>query len=196
MGLPTLSFVSPAFLRCKVKKGGNGREKGVVCCVSKKINVVEAVRAMAQPVAERMGLVLWDVLFVKEGPSWFLRLIIDKDGGVDIEDCERFSREIDPMIDELDPTELEYYLEVSSPGLGRPLKTDAHLEAYLGKPVAVRLYKPDAQGVKEACGLLASYDAQNLTIDTQEGTMKFERAAVGSLKADDDKDLFGGKGQK
>ncbi len=161
--------------------------------MSKKGNVTESVHALAAPVAARMGLVLWDVLFVKEGPSWFLRLIIDKAGGVTIEDCEAFSREIDPLIDELDPTELEYYLEVSSPGLGRPLKTDAHLEAYLGKPVSVRLYKPDERGCKEADGKLAAYDADTLTLACEDGqTLLFERAAIGLIKADDDKDLFGG----
>ncbi len=164
--------------------------------MAKKMNVAESVRALAAPVAEQMGLVLWDVLFVKEGPSWFLRLVIDKDGGVNIDDCEAFSREVDPLIEALDPTELEYYFEVSSPGLGRQLKSDAHLGAYIGKEIALKLYKPDANGVKEASGLLEAFDADTLTIDAAGGKMNFVRADVGTIKADDDKDLFGGNEKK
>ncbi|MEG2634862.1 MAG: ribosome maturation factor RimP [Oscillospiraceae bacterium] len=164
--------------------------------MAKKVNTADAVHEIALPVASEMGLTLWDVQFAKEGPSWFLRLIIDKDGGVDIDDCEKFSRAVDPLIDELDPTELEYYFEVSSPGLGRFLKTDEHLEAYIGRDVTVKLYKPDKNGIKEESGVLESFDADSITIANPKQKVHFIRSEVATVKADDDKDLFGGNKKK
>lgn len=165
--------------------------------MAKKANVAEAVSEIVAPVAEQMGLVLWDIVFVKEGPSWFLRITIDKDGGVFIDDCENFSRAVDPLIDELNPTELEYYFEVSSPGLGRVLRTDEHLKAYIDKEVAVKLYKPNENGIKEAGGKLIGFDADSITIECQDSKQEiFKRPDVGVIKADDDKDLFGGNNKK
>lgn len=162
----------------------------------KKLNLTESVRAAAAPVADGMGLTLWDVLYVKEGPSWFLRLIIDREGGVTIDDCETFSRAMDPIIDELDPSEAEYYLEVSSPGLGRELRTDEHLDAYIGKEVRVKLYKKNDDGVKEAAGVLTARDAQTITVTADGVGMQLQKSDVASVKADDDKDLFGGNKKK
>lgn len=151
----------------------------------KKTGAAELVREAAAPVAQSMGLILWDVLFVKEGPSWFLRIIIDKDGGVSIDDCERLSRALDPIIDELDPTELEYYLEVSSPGLGRTLRTDAHLAAYTGKDVAVKLYAPCEAG-RELKGTLEGFDSESLTVSAEGSQIRIDRKNVAAVKADDD----------
>ena len=162
----------------------------------KKPNLTESVRAAAAPVAAGMGLTLWDVLFVKEGPSWFLRLMIDKEGGVSIDDCEAFSRAVDPIIDELDPAETEYYLEVSSPGLGRELRTGEHLAAYVGKEVRVKLYKKNDDGVKEAAGVLAAADGDTITVETGGVRADFQKNDVALIKADDDKDLFGGNKKK
>ena len=164
--------------------------------MAKKSSLTESVREIAAPVAAKMGLVLWDVLFVKEGPSWFLRLILDKEGGVTIDDCEAFSRAVDPQIDELDPTDVEYYLEVSSPGLGRELRTDTHLKAYIGQPVRVRLYKKGPAGEKEMEGTLAGFDDENLTLDVQGETFHLMRSNIARVRADDDKDLFGGNKKK
>ncbi len=159
---------------------------------AKKVNTADAVRKVTQPVAESMGLTLWDVVFVKEGPSWFLRIVIDKPGGVLIEDCERLSRAVDPLIEELDPTDYEYYLEVTSPGLARPLRTDAHLAAYLEKDIKVRLYHADAAGERELFGALTAFDAESLTIRQQEQPRTLLRKEIADCKADDDRDLFGG----
>lgn len=159
----------------------------------KKQNTAEAVRALVQPVAESMGLQLWDVIFVKEGPSWFLRIAIDKPGGVFIEDCENLSRAVDPLIDELDPTEHEYYLEVTSPGLGRQLRTDVHLDAYIEKPVRVRLYRPDENKQKELPGTLAGYDGDSVTLACDGTPRTIARKDINDIRADDDRDLFGGK---
>lgn len=159
---------------------------------AKKQNTAQAVRELAQPVADEMGLQLWDVVFVKEGPSWHLRLFIDKPGGVFIEDCQRFSRAVDPLIDALDPAEHEYYLEVSSPGLGRLLRTDEHLKAYLGKEVRLRLYRPGDDGQKEMRGMLSSYDADAVALETDQAVRTVARKDINDIKADDDRDLFGG----
>lgn len=159
---------------------------------AKKKNTAELVRELALPVAGQMGLQLWDVVFVKEGPSWFLRIFIDKPGGVFIEDCERLSRAVDPLIDALDPTDREYYLEVSSPGLGRLLRTDSHLSAYIGKAVRVRLYRPDEEQKRELYGTLAAYDESGVTMQTGQGQRAVARADINDIRADDDRDLFGG----
>ena len=151
----------------------------------KKAGVAERVQTAAKPVAESMGLVLWDVLFVKEGPSWFLRIIIDKQGGVSIDDCEKLSRALDPVIDELDPTELEYYLEVSSPGLGRQLRTDGHLAAYRGREIVVKLYTPCEAG-REFSGTLRDFDGESITVCVDGKDLRLERKNTAAVKADDD----------
>jgi ribosome maturation factor RimP len=160
---------------------------------AKKQSTAEDVRLLAEPVAKEMGLILWDVVFVKEGPSWFLRITIDKPGGVFIEDCENLSRAVDPLIDELDPAEQEYFLEVSSPGLGRTLRTDEHLAAYIGKPVKVRRYRPDENQQKEAFGVLVSFDGDGVTIAIDGQEILYVRNDISDIKSDDDRDLFGGK---
>lgn len=158
----------------------------------KKVNTAEAVREAVRPVAESMGLVLWDVVFVKEGPSWFLRITIDKPGGVFIDDCEKLSRAVDPLIDEIDPAEKEYYLEVTSPGLGRTLRTDDHLAAYIGKAVKIRLFKTNADNIRELDGALSAFDAAEITIQQDNGKTILSRKDIADVKADDDRDLFGG----
>lgn len=144
------------------------------------------VAERAKPVAEGMGLALWDVLYVKEGASWYLRVIIDKEGGVNIDDCEALSRALDDIVDAESEGAGEFIFEVSSPGLGRELRRDEHLAAWLGKPVRVRLYKA-LDGTKELFGELESYDSQSVTIA---GQQPLARADVAHIFADDDRDLF------
>ena len=103
-----------------------------------------------------MGLRLWDVRFEKEGSGWYLRYFIDKPGGVCIDDCERFSRAVDPLLDEADPIEQSYCLEVSSPGVERELTRPWHFEENLGRPVTARLISPRG-GVREFSGTLLRY---------------------------------------
>lgn len=151
--------------------------------MAQKKNTAALVKEVAIPVAESLGLRVWDVEFQKEGPDWHLRIIIDKDGGVGIEDCEKMSRTIDPMIDELDPTDHQYYLIVSSPGLGRALKSDEHLNRYVGSKIAVRLIRPDENKERNHSGILTAYDAETVTID---GTKTFKRKETASIKAADE----------
>lgn len=120
----------------------------------KKGSVADRVRQMAEPLAEQLGLMLWDVQFVKEGAQWILRLFIDKDEGVGIDDCVDMTHAINPVLDKEDPIPQEYMLEVSSPGLNRKLSRPEHFEAYLGAPVKVKLTRPLEDGRRELMGEL------------------------------------------
>lgn len=131
--------------------------------VAQKKTTAEVCRELALPVAEERGLELWDVRYEKEGSLWYLRFFIDKEGGVDINDCEGFSRAIDPILDEADPISSHYYLEVSSPGVERDLLKPHHFERYMGRIIKVRLIRA-LDGIKEFTGKLASYEDDVITI--------------------------------
>ena len=118
---------------------------------------VQRAWSLAEPYARQLGLTLWDVLFVKEGASWYLRYIIDKEGGVTIEDCEALSRAVNDPLDEADFIRQAYYLEVSSPGLCRELKRPEHFAAMAGRPVRVLLIRP-RDGGRELMGSLSGFD--------------------------------------
>ncbi len=105
-------------------------------------NVVNAVREIAEPLAESLGYFIWDVEYVREGAQWYLRITIDSEEGIDINDCEKMHRAIDPLLDEADPIEDAYTLEVSSPGIERDLKNDMQIEACKGWDVEIKLYAP------------------------------------------------------
>ena len=133
-------------------------------------NTVAAVWEIAAPVAEQLGLSIWDIRFQKEGVSWYLRIYIDKEGGVGITDCENFSR---------------YYLEVSSPGVERQLTRDEHFKKYIGSPVMVRLIRP-RDGERDFKGTLESYDNGMITVTREDGSgICFEKKEVSSVKLDD-----------
>ncbi|ADU28279.1 ribosome maturation factor RimP [Ethanoligenens harbinense] len=151
-------------------------------------SVVSRVEALALPVAETLGLSIWDIEYVKEGASWFLRIYIDKDGGVGIEDCEAFSRAIDGPLDEADLIPQQYYLEVSSPGIERELKRDAHFQAFIGKKVHVRLIRPLEDGRREVNGTLTAFADGTLTLETPEGVLQIKKAQAAFVKASDDFD--------
>ena len=126
-------------------------------------NVAGLVWDLAKPVAESLGLSLWDVVFVKEGSRRVLRITIDKDAGVTIDDCEAMHRAMDPVLDEADPIETSYDLEVSSPGIERELRTDAHILACLGETVELRLFAPQ-NGVRAFRGVLAGLAADRAVV--------------------------------
>ncbi len=144
-------------------------------------NIAGAVRQLLAPMAQEMGYVLWDVEFVKEGTRRILRVTIDNEAGITIEDCERFHRAIDPVLDEADPIESAYYLEVSSPGIERELRTDEHILASLGSQVELRLYAPQ-DGTKTLVGTLSAYAEGRVTLDTPQGPREFERRDVAKLR--------------
>ena len=139
--------------------------------------VTELVKKLALPVVEGAGCELWDVEYVREAGTWFLRIYIDKEDGVDILDCENVSRQVSDLLDEADPIEGSYTLEVSSAGAERPLKRPGDYERFMGSPVAVKLYKAK-NGRKEFAGVLAGYENGNVTITVGETAMTFARDEV------------------
>ena len=144
--------------------------------------VVGTVKKIAEPLAEELGYFLWDVEYVKEGADMYLRITIDSEEGINIEDCERMHRAIDPLLDEADPIEEAYHLEISSPGIERELKTDMHIEACEGWDVEVRLYAP-IDGAKSYLGVLLGLDDDgNVVLDCNGTERRFARAAVASLR--------------
>ncbi|MBR6736670.1 MAG: ribosome maturation factor RimP [Oscillospiraceae bacterium] len=136
-----------------------------------KKNTIAIAEELAAPILSEMGLELWDVRFEKEGSGWFLRYFIDKPGGVDINDCEKFSRAVDPLLDEADPIDQSYCLEVSSPGVERELVRPRHFEENIGKQVTVRLIRA-SNGVREFVGTLKGYADGVATVVTEEGDEK------------------------
>ena len=147
------------------------------------MKITDQVRAFAQEAVEAQGCTLWDVEYVREGGEWFLRLYIDKAGGVDINTCEAVSRAVDPILDEKDPIPGSYHFEVSSAGLERTLKRPEHFAWSLGKPVVVRLYRP-RDGSKEFTGTLEAYDQASgrVTIAAAGGPMTFEKNEVALVR--------------
>lgn len=130
-------------------------------------NAAEKVYSLIKETVESQGVTLWDVRFLKEGASWYLRVFIDKPEGIGIEDCTNVSHAIDPIIDEADPIDVSYFLEVCSPGTDRELTRQGHFEACLGKKVKIKLYKAIG-GVKELTGTLKSA-SDTVTIETEGG---------------------------
>lgn len=144
--------------------------------------VVAAVRAAVTPVIVSLGYSVWDIEYVKEGAERYLRVTIDAQAGITIDDCEKVHRAIDPVLDELDPIEEAYHLEVSSPGLERELRTDEHLAACVGEEVEVRLYAP-ADGAKVWNGTLLPADGSDaIRIAVGETERAFPRASVAAVR--------------
>ncbi len=132
-------------------------------------NTVTKVWAIVEPIISDLGLRLWDVRFVKEGAGWFLRIIIDSDEGINITDCEKVSRAVDKPLDEADPIEQAYTLEVCSPGLERTLVRDEHFTQFIGADIMVRMIRPlDGIG-KEFKGVLVSFEDGSVTIRDHSG---------------------------
>lgn len=132
-------------------------------------STVDAVWKLIEPIVNDLGLQLWDVRYVKEGAQWYLRVYIDKDGGVGIEDCERVSRSIDEPLDRLNPIEQSYCLEVCSPGLERELIRPEHYKRFLGADIMVKMIRPIEGIGKEFGGVLKDYDKGEIIIEDHDG---------------------------
>ena len=143
--------------------------------------ITDAVLALAQPVAESQGIEIWDVEYVKEAGTRFLRVYIDKADGVSIQDCESFSRALDPILDEADPIPDSYTFEVSSAGAERVLKRPSDFERFLGSDVSVKLYQP-VDGSKQFVGVLQSYEDGNVTILQNDTPRTFEKSTVAQVR--------------
>ena len=146
-----------------------------------KKNVVATVTELVSPVALDMGIILWDVEYVKEGAKKILRITIDSEEGIDINVCEKFHRTIDPMLDEADPIDESYYLEVTSPGIEREIKTDAHIQMCEGEQVEVKLYAPK-NGSKSFRGeLVGLNDNAQVVIKINEQDVEFDKKEISKI---------------
>lgn len=155
----------------------------------KKKSTVETVWEIAEPIAESLGLILWDVRFLKEGTDWYLRIIIDKAGEhVNIDDCVAMSQALDAPLDEADPIDRSYSLQVQSPGIERELTRDFHFTSSIGEKITVRLIHAK-DGCREFAGTLSSFADGALTVEQENGeTLTFDKKDTSWVKLDD----FGG----
>ena len=145
------------------------------------MKITEQVEAFAKPIVEEKGCTLWDVEYVREGSERFLRVYIDKEGGVCIDDCEAVARAMDPILDEKDPIPDSYSFEVCSAGLERVLKRPGDFEQFLGSTVLVRLYKP-VDGRKEVVGTLTGYEDGAVTVTVNDRPVRFEKNEVALVR--------------
>ena len=145
------------------------------------VKVTEIVAQFAEPIVIAHGCTLWDVEYVREGSERFLRLYIDKEGGVDISDCEAISRAVDPILDEEDPIAESYHFEVCSAGLERALKRPGDFERFMGSPVMVKLYRP-RNGMKEVPGILRGYEEGKITVEAGKEMITFEKSEVALVR--------------
>ena len=145
------------------------------------MKITEQVALFAKPVVEEKGCSLWDVEYVREGSERFLRLYIDKVGGVDINDCEAVHRAMDPILDEKDPIAESYHFEVCSAGIERVLKKPENFLQFIGSPVLVKLYRP-RNGLKEIPCVLRGYEDGRVTVEAGKETITFEKSEVALVR--------------
>ena len=149
--------------------------------MSKHEDYEKRTEELLMPLMEENSFELVDVEYVKEAGTWYLRAYIDKEGGINIDDCELISRALSDKLDELDFIEEAYILEVSSPGLGRPLKKDKDLKRSLGEEVEVRTYRA-IEKQKEFTGVLKGFDEESITIEIEEKEMSFARKDIALIR--------------
>lgn len=153
--------------------------------MAKGTNTVAAVRAIVEPIAKELGLEIWDVRFLKEGTGWFLRIFIDKDGGVGIDDCVEMTHAINAPLDKADLIEQAYCLEVSSPGVERELTRDEHFQKFIGSPIKLKTIRP-VDGKREFSGVLEGYDDGLVTLRAEDGSgLSLSKKEASWIKLDD-----------
>ncbi len=143
--------------------------------------VTQIAQELAAPIAAAEGCEIWDVEYVKEAGSWFLRVYLDRPEGVTIDHCEAVSRALSDKLDELDPIEGSYVLEVSSPGADRALKKPEHFARCMGETVEVRLYRP-REGAKTVVGTLEGYEDGSVTLATPRETLTLDKKEIAQVK--------------
>lgn len=149
--------------------------------MSKRETYESKTEALLLPIVESYGVEVYDVEYVKEGAEWYLRAYIDKPEGVNIQDCENVSRALSEALDKDDFIEDAYILEVSSPGLGRTLKKDKHLQKSLGSTVEIKTYKP-IEKCKEFSGVLKAFDTDTVTVETENGERVFAKSDIALIR--------------
>ncbi len=158
---------------------------------SKGGNTVSRVYEMVKPLTDELGLILWDVVFEKEGAYWYLRVYIDREDGMPgIDDCENVTRPLSQLLDEKDPIEQSYILEVGSPGLGRILKKEEHFLRYIGSPVRIRFIRENQNGEKEIIATLEAYNKDTVTVDAGGEKKEIKLSETAFIKLYDDEDIF------
>ena len=145
-------------------------------------NIEEKVEKLLEPKIQEIGYELYDVEYAKEGKNYFLRIIIDKPEGIDLNDCEKVNNEITDMLDEANYIKEQYFLEVSSPGIERVIRKEKHLKQNIGQEVQVKLFRKDQNGKKEYQGKLLDYTSENITIQTSEEKINIERKNISQIK--------------
>ncbi len=154
-------------------------------------NTAARVYSIAKPIADNLGLSIWDVTFDKEGALWYLRVLIERENGsVDMDDCEAMTRPLSKALDDEDPIDVQYMLEVGSPGLGRELRREEHFLKYLDCPLRIR-YIREKDGVKEFIAVLTAYNKESgsITAVTEEGTKKILISETAFIRLYDDEEL-------
>lgn len=143
--------------------------------------IEEKVEQLVKDPIEKLGYSLYDIEYVKEGPEYYLRIYIDKESGIDLNDCEKVSNEINEILDKADYIKEQYYLEVSSPGIERKLRKDKHLEQNISKNVEIKLFKKDNNGKKEYIGKLKAFNQEEIIIETDK-EITIERKNIAQIK--------------
>ncbi len=149
-----------------------------------KKNIAQQVFDIVSPIAKEQNLEIWDIKYLKEGASYFLRIFIDKPEGITIDDCETFSRAIDEPLDEVDPIKEAYFLEVSSPGLNRELTKPEHFEAFVGEEVVVKLYKAIDKKKELVCTLLG-FENDEVVIEYNGEPLKISKKEISKVYLND-----------
>jgi len=145
-----------------------------------KKSIKETVREAIEPTVKDLGYSIWDITYSKIGADYHLEITIDSDEGIGIDDCEKVHRAIDPILDECDPIEGFYYLEVSSPGIERELRTDEHIAYSLGLAVEAKLFAA-RDGAKSVVGVLKSFDGTSVVIEREDGEISLDKKEISKL---------------
>ena len=145
-------------------------------------NIEEKVEKLVEPIIEKIGYELYDVEYAKEGKNYFLRIFIDNEKGIDLNDCEKVNDSITDILDEENYIKEQYFLEVSSPGVERVLRKDKHLEQNIGEQINIKLFKKDENGKKEYLGKLKEFDDFKIVIEQDKNEIQIERKNISQIK--------------
>ena len=145
-------------------------------------SIEEKVEKLVKPIIENLGYELYDVEYAKEGKNYFLRIFIDNEKGIDLNDCEKVNDSITDILDKENYIKEQYFLEISSPGIERVLRKDKHLEKNIGEEVTIKLFKKDENGKKEYLGKLKDFNQEKIVIEQEEKDINIERKNISQIK--------------
>ena len=145
-------------------------------------SIEEKVTKLVEPIIENLGYELYDVEYAKEGKNYFLRIFIDNEKGIDLNDCEKVNDAVNNVLDKENYIKEQYFLEISSPGIERVLRKDKHLEKNIGEEISVKLFKKDENGKKEYLGKLKDFNKEKIVIDQEEQDIDIERKNISQIK--------------